>query len=91
MLLWMPDRRRQRATRERAASAYRSPPLVRRWRLVLPLEAGMGATPQSMAKAASAEAVVVFVGGDSELAGDVGAGSVRGDQAGAGRGHEGIQ
>jgi len=37
----------------KALFAARSPPRLRRCRLVLPLEAGSGAAPQSMAKDAS--------------------------------------
>ena len=41
------------ATRWSAALARRWPPRQRRWREVLPLEAGIGQTPQSLANAAS--------------------------------------
>ena len=37
----------------RARLSWRSPPRLRRWRVVRPLEAGSGATPASRAKAAS--------------------------------------
>ena len=37
----------------RARLSWRSPPRLRRWRVVWPLEAGSGATPASRAKAAS--------------------------------------
>ena len=37
----------------RARLSWRSPPRLRRWRIVWPLEAGSGATPASRAKAAS--------------------------------------
>src|ERR687893_853405 len=40
-------------TRWRAALACRCPPRFSRWRLVLPLEAGIGQAPQSLARAAS--------------------------------------
>src|SRR3954462_10755346 len=40
-------------TRWRAALAWRLPPRFNLWRLVLPLEAGMGQAPHSLAKAAS--------------------------------------
>ncbi|SKU13768.1 Uncharacterised protein [Mycobacteroides abscessus subsp. abscessus] len=37
----------------RARLASRLPPQLSRWRIVLPLEASSGLTPQSLAKAAS--------------------------------------
>lgn len=45
--------RRTNAMRCRAEFAALSPPRLRRWRVVRPDEAGMGAAPQSIANAAS--------------------------------------
>ena len=41
--------------RYRTAHARRFPPAFGRWWIVLPLDAGLGQIPQSMAKAASAQ------------------------------------
>ena len=75
----------------RALLAARSPPRERRCRVVFPEEAGMGATPLSMANAASQRSrSAVGAGGDEQLCSGVGAHAVGGAQCGIERGGQGV-
>jgi hypothetical protein len=52
------------AISQSALLPWRSPPRLRRWRIVLPLDASIGEAPQSAASAASLRRRVGFVAGD---------------------------
>jgi hypothetical protein len=65
--------------------ACRSPPRLSRWRLVFPLEAGIGETPHKAAKGGfGAEPAGVVAAGDKQLGGGLGAGTADGGQPGPG-------
>jgi hypothetical protein len=73
-----------------ARLACRSPPGLRRWRLVLPDEAltGAGGAERSERAFAFAESVDVLTGGDQEPAGVPGLDREQTGRPGSGRGHE---
>src|ERR687894_1971366 len=72
---------RTTTTRWSAALALRSPPRLSLWRLVLPLEAGIGQAPQSLAKAASERMRPGVVADEDEhLGGGAGLDAVRRDR-----------
>ena len=74
--------------RHSALLAIRSPPRFSRCRLVLPEEAGSGATPHSLAKARLArQALGVVPGGDQQGSGDVGPHPRKGEQRRGDRRH----
>ena len=80
------------AMRQRAWLAWRSPPRLRRWRVVCPLEAWMGLAPQRAAKDASLwRRWGVVAGGDEECGGCVGSDAVGGEQGGVGGSAQGAE
>src|SRR4051794_28567609 len=76
---------RTMTTRYNAALAWRSPPRLSRWRTTLPEDAPRGATPQSLAKAASElTRPGLSPGGDQELGCDLGSHAVDRTESGSG-------